>query len=467
MEESEQSRGRFRVYSKDKKIELHGAISDTSDFNPIKEMIEENNTIDFTGLESASWLGLIGLDQFLRETGKSFKLINIPSGIYKYFRLLPDIDIYELDLFNLEQFQGDNFQKVEKPFACTKADLVKLADEQPNRVIETESNLRIDGYINKWLPERFREKPSNLDFKNSWYKENAEEAYFWSNFLEFWVATLGLSLDMIGSQRVGLSQVLGRIESRVLSAEDGFIKCEKKIKQNSKKLSEIINSIKEECLRVQDQIFQVLETAEVQKRKIISWGDDSKFDSPKDFYQCLGDSADSIESFQAYLQEIESVSSKAGDRLLSLGIVEKLEQTLKETDQEGINAEEVEQLREAFNIMDPFSENTWENTKEEITAEINMIEADLGKSIVLFQGFDLLRQVLEHRIGESLQLKMRLADLEAKRIEWSDVKKVLFQEIKRHVVTDQEKNCFSFFLPDGFDEKSLENAQKPGVAVLF
>lgn len=117
--------------------------------------------------------------------------------------------------------------------------------------------------------------------------------------------------------------------------------------------------------------------------------------------------------------------------------------------------------------MDILSEDSWPDTKVEIFREIDGIENKIGKCVTTLQGFDLLRQILEHRFHEGQIVKEQLPDVLAGNIHWAGHKDALYEKIGKQLATDQEKSSYSFYLPEGFNQFAEVDRKEPGDVLLF
>ena len=90
------------------------------------------------------------------------------------------------------------------------------------------------------------------------------------------------------------------------------------------------------------------------------------------------------------------------------------------------------------------------------------MDQSLSKIIILLQGFDLLRQILEHRLHEGEAIQDFLTRGGA---DWRGTKAAVFSLVNRTLVTDQEKYSCEFFIPEA--ARGEDNNQKPGDILLF
>ena len=124
-------------------------------------------------------------------------------------------------------------------------------------------------------------------------------------------------------------------------------------------------------------------------------------------------------------------------------------------------------IRDAFAIMDIMSEDDWMATRVIIMDEIEHIEGLIGRCIVTLQGFDMMRQILEHRIQEMLLVTELFKANGADSLLDPDVKEQVLGKIGAHMVTEQEKVAFEFYLPDGFARFAQTDRKEPGDVLLF
>src|SRR5690606_24378944 len=122
-------------------------------------------------------------------------------------------------------------------------------------------------------------------------------------------------------------------------------------------------------------------------------------------------------------------------------------------------------VRETLNIMDPLSDGSWDETKAAIFLRTQDIEQLVSNLIVLTQGFDLLRQIIEHRIVEIETIEAYL-NRGAPCNELVSFTSDLHDRIRKKLVTDQEKLSVDAFIPDVLAEHGAE-AHKPGEVLLF
>ena len=124
-------------------------------------------------------------------------------------------------------------------------------------------------------------------------------------------------------------------------------------------------------------------------------------------------------------------------------------------------------IREAFAIMDIMSEDDWDATRVIIMDEIEHIETLIGRCIVTLQGFDMMRQIIEHRIHEMEMLAELHKEHGGDRLLDPDLREQILTKIGAHMVTEQEKVAFEFYIPEGFARFAQTDRIEPGDVLLF
>lgn len=430
-------------------------------------MIADKNIIDFSGLKAASWLGLISLDRFLQDAQKQYILTNIPAAIYQYLKLLPNVfDNYTIDKFELIYFEKDSFNSCMDPFVTNPMTLKDLNEKSSSSILNISENSMLETFTQRYIPDFFSKIIDTPKYHNDWFRANVDEVLFWSNLMDFWISTIGLSQDMVCSQRIGLNLLLQRIIVRVKQTEQAFSRVGKVSFDLSSTLIDIKTWIEESSVKIQEILSSVLETCRRTKRKIIVSGENTYPVSRIVFVGHLNDFKSSILSLERHLENIEKISFTAGRNLVKLGVVGKLKQALMRIDGSNLNEETIESIRNDFHILDPFSDGSWLDTREEIENEFRSIKNDVGNTIVLFQSFDLLRQVLEHRIHELKIFENNLDKIQEDSCAWASLKVEFYDCIRRGLVTDQEKHSFNFYLTDAATDSEQE-LHSPGEVLLF
>jgi hypothetical protein len=174
------------------------------------------------------------------------------------------------------------------------------------------------------------------------------------------------------------------------------------------------------------------------------------------------------------LREIVDCKSQMEDSGISIGgFIQEFDESLKYnqilTSLSGavLGIVDADTIKELLNVMDPLIGDSIDEIIELITSEVAELERDIGSALVILQGFDLARQVLEHR-GAEIDLPWVAAAFGPDVDAWNAEKARLFEKMVKKLVTEQETAAFNYFIQryvTTTTEKSLEAG--PGDVMLF
>ena len=455
---SDKKERRFRVHKSKNEVFFYGSLTDTTTFEALEDVLVDGCICDFKELDFASWMGLTALNSYI--VGKGFKVTirNIPRQIYDCLKILDGTDSL--------MFESSQIWCIDKEKASLSRKVYNFNDleakYEDSELIEDQNNLLM-------LPKRFALQSAfkcelPIMFSKGWMKDDCEEATFWLSYVSFVQATLDLSSTLLYATESNLLELISLIAVTVEGGEQGLKIVDPKtsytlvarLKENIEKVKASCDSITAQMALHEDKTRKVL--AKIIKEASEPTSKEAFFDLIKEYFQNIGD----ISSLAA---KFEESGPAIGDELTKLRVVMTLKNGLTNVTQ--LEGEKLEAIREAFAIMDIMSEDSWPDTKTEILNEIDTIEARIGKCVTTLQGFDLLRQILEHRYNEGDIIKEQLDDVIKENIHWAGLKDALFEKIGKQLVTDQEKAAYAFYLPEGFSQYGEVDRKEPGDVLLF
>lgn len=457
---------RFRVYKFEGVILVNGSINDTTKFSTLDEMVSENElTIDCQKLDSASWLGLSNFCKYLSGLNKVVTFQNIPASIYKYFKLLPDLSSnIKVKSMGVEIIQPGALlaRMVEESF-------IESLFKAQGQLLKMD-----EGYLFGFAAHNTRSiklDPDKLDkdFKHQFCQQNPDETQFFFCYLFFVAATVGLAADIVRSVDLSLSQLLSNIITRMENAYEGVLVVVKDIKSDKvQKLKELLDLSRSHCDKEAQDIEKVHEGLERAIGKFQMLMLDAQGTRKQDIYQVIEEVKETMIGCVKLSEAMEDIGSTIGMGILSLTSFDELKKYINAIESNSMSEDNLSIIRDKFNIMDPMSADSWDDTKVEIIAELDHIDSDISRCTVVLQGFDLTRQVLEHRIAESQKVGTLLPQLVSASIHWMEIKTALSTMIADKLVTEQEKAAYAFYLPEGFEAyKSTTTRKNPGDVLLF
>ncbi|MBF0442909.1 MAG: hypothetical protein HQK54_13465 [Oligoflexales bacterium] len=439
-------------------LEIHGTLDDSVNLSDFNEMINDTVVIDFSSITEASWIGLTRFSNYLVEKAGNAVLINIPFSIYRYFRLVPEfgkryrIGSFEIPVFNPDSPDGEvDLRKVEASY---------ISDLLDKGMYDSLSEIgpKVDGKLIFWCPSRIpRETSTDSTFTNTWVRQNREEFCFWRNFIAFAGITIGLAGGLISSCERGLLRLLSAMTERTSSVEKEPAQIRNRRKTGLAKKTGILSDwISEECQVLSKMIVEVQNCCDSSLRRLQSYSSTIQKDHEKDLYFHFITFIISVKALESIIDKIEDVGVEFGEKLLRLKAAFQVEpgtSDIKDPDRTG----KLPEQEDDFNAMDPLEKRESGLTRQDVFGELATIDSDTSRCAVLIQGFDLSRQLMEHRLIEANYLFKNMADIKNGVKKWTEAHSSIVEMIKDSMVTDQEKCAFFFFFSD-FDTTEKKHA---------
>ncbi|SMF42626.1 hypothetical protein [Pseudobacteriovorax antillogorgiicola] len=453
---------RFRVLKNNGTICLFGILDETVNLNIMAEhcSAEANNRIDLSNLESCSWNALLILDRFLEShcpQGVTFE--HVPSKLFDSMKLLPNFQkLYTFDSINLDSIDSTcMLTQIE----VTRRELESLSQSCSGYFLQPDDDHQFLGNQRYFLGI---EGPADCE-KSPWLNSHRNEFRFWHDYLSFCQSTLTLSLDLLESLKFVLDKDLG--ESLMLSQQSCIAlsllnfdtNCTDKSAEFQKTLKDIneyfeqafhaIKEIKRECFETICQIERLALRED--------------FSQAKPLYELIGEYLEKVARLRNGLDDIENLGVESGSLVFQmmnhLNNIKSQFSTIEDMEKDQMKA-----VREALDVMDILSAKSWKKTWRVINRQFQGNNTALFKLNSSLQGFDLLRQIIDHRLNEVDLAKNQLQS----ESDWEGFAQNLYKMVNKSVVTDQEKYSRDFYLADAKDSSGKgELLHAPGDIVLF
>lgn len=456
---------RFRVHKTGETIQLHGIITDTSNLKVLDEMVSDRNVFDCSQVVSASWNGLLRLDAYLSKLSGQITLTHIPYHLFQYLRLLPNVgQKYVLGDIELTLLGSKTGGAAYQTRFLNSSLLNTLAHSDRKPFIQLEDGTRLIGRDSFICPARFGNRDyQQASLRGSWYHQNTEQFDFWYDYVSFANITLSLAMDLIQSQESTLETFLKDIELSVGSIEKSLALLLPNFQPvGVSSLGDVAAFVRQAC----DQLGTILDKSgkEVSEALVQMQllADNSEFIQAESLYNLLREFSETIGRLYPTLVNIDEIGASTGKQISNLGRISNYKDMLLALLPENVSEETLSAVREIMDIMDPLSDGDWLETRSEFLQHLESVDQSLSKITILLQGFDLLRQILEHRLHESEAIQdflSRGGD------DWRGTKAAVFSLVNRTLVTDQEKYSCEFFIPEA--ARGEDNNQKPGDILLF
>lgn len=443
------------VIGSEGQIFLRGVLDESSDLKQTVQLIKERHKIaatepiqlDFTHLVSGSWNGFLALDKLLAELNLSYILRHVTFDLFRYVALLPTLRKAQLGEIELVVVAGDRKVQIKGTESVTVTPSGRFASVGGQQIVGRHSFIFGDRLACPRTADR-------------------TEFDMWYDYISFAAITLALSEDLARSIAMSVIRlaselaaeyksqsqamtILQNVEKSVWAreAEDEAKILAERARDSESIYGQIILGIKKN-VQLAESIQKALHAAEGQPRA------------------SLLKAIDNLRMVRKQLMDIVQLIENGGTETFALLISVPGKTRFDEAYNKitTLAPDTLSALRETMDIMDPLTEDDWDATREAIFERTEDIERLVSNLIVLTQGFDLLRQIIEHRITEIEDIEAYL-DKGAPDSEWTSFRKDLHDRIRRKLVTDQEKLSVDASIPDVMDHH--EEAHKPGEVLLF
>jgi uncharacterized protein YoxC len=430
-------------------------------------MLQGCRFFDCSQILNASWNGLLNFDRYLKNSGQQITLTNVPNHIFNYLRLMPDVNAsYSLDQIELGVIELQSSDLETKNVFISANQLQDLASECTRAFLRLNQQQQLIGRHNFICPSQFGLYQSNPNAAQSvWYQNNSEQFDFWYDYFNFANTTSFLAMDLVQSLNSTLSVLLKEIELGVSQSEKALnLIIEGEVKSAIGNIEAIIQEVNNSC----SELSQFMEKVSCGGKQLLLrmqlLADDVAFTDGKVLYDLLEEFSDLMRSVVDVLPKIEEIGAKTGEGVTQLGATVALREQIDKIADDGVSSEVLEQVRDVLEIMDPLSEDSWPDTKVEFCQQLDSIDKAVSDIIILLQGFDLLRQILEHRLAEASEVHGFVTEGH-KESSWHEVREQVFEMVGKTLVTDQEKYSCEFFIPNAASNQ--QEKQSPGDVLLF
>jgi len=456
---------RFYAVKKDGVLILNGGITDTTSFQNLDGLVEKGDTIDLSKLEFGTWIGMNSLYGYLEQNIENFEFINIPEDIFSIFKQIDGIRELDLKTFSVKTI---DLSTMEQGITVMDGNALEKLFKDQGEFPKLENNLAFASPIHLLTPKLFCNSASeSWHFKHGWFKKNSEETEFWCRYLHFVLATISGSVNLISSADHNITGLLSRVSLKVENGQKALnILRNNKVEDFNTAMAIVVDAASKYCDVL---LVELCGFGDKIEKSLLSF-QASIFDPNKitPVYESLKSLCSEVESLTIMEGILENTGTSIGELVMNMRAVQEIKSAIVSCHK--LDPERLKDIREAFVLMNPLSEDDWSETKAEILDEIKDLENCLGQCVVTLQTFDLVRQILDHRVIESRIILGELPNLiSGSNCNWLDVKEKIVSHIAKTKVTDQEKLGFRFFLRAEFDAlaDSESETSQPGDMLMF
>jgi len=458
---NEEDRLKFRVQRDHGIVSFFGSIGDTPDTTVLDGILLKDSICDMQHLVFASWIGLATLGAYIQQRALRVTFRNLCYSIFDSMRLNMDFAEQILESAELPLV---NVQTKRVSLEMIDLRLLRKDAENGNEWVYPKAGFLL------LLPTRYIFPDLTVQRSLGFLPvqvltDQKEVASFWLQYGAFCQSTVEISNTLIHAAHFNMLQILGEIRAKVAGGERALkIIADKGNHALVQCIEAMTLEINREFIQLAEQLEKRFDECEQVLGALHILALDKGCEL-RSFAEALQSFASTIAGLTRIASTCEDSGANIGRRIDSLSATHCLKTAMAALNDP--SPETLTALREAFAIMDIMSEDDWPASRELMMQEINTIEALRGQCVVTLQVFDMMRQILEHRIKE-----MGLV-LESQRERGSDhlldpeLREAVVNTIGAQMVTEQEKAAFAFYLPQGFQKFGQTERKEPGDVLLF
>lgn len=452
-------KARFCGVLKDGAVWLSGNLDDTYNPQIIDEHLTTTKVLDLSGIKGASWNGLHKLIEQIDAHSGDIALRAVPKKVYKGLRLFDGVgERIKIESIGVELFHPEEIHKV----FFSYIDPSRISD---NKRASGQDFIQIGGnYLSGIYPQlnpaRLIDSNKAPHYPNPWCADNREEVYLWHALLSFWGSTIHCALGLAETQYVGILTTLHDMSSRVEEIEHLIRGLNTNYKDD---LAEALRTLIDPFASESSTLFCAIEGAclglELLERRFqVAVMGQRNLDHVF-FSSLVTEAAGHLQKLESLRKYVEVVGVKVSNRVLNMNPEKTLRTSLSKLDGKGMSESQIKSLEESIAFLPEQAGSSWDGVMQVLEGQLGYIRRDRHNCFVVLQSYDLMRQIIEHRIDEADEFcrltKVHGVENPAK------VLSELMVVLKSNLVTDQEKYSSDFFFPDDIVSKVAINTSKP------
>ncbi len=458
---AEEDKLRFRVYREQGVVKFFGCLGDSPDLVVLDGVLLHESTCDLAGMSFASWNGLATLGAYIQSRGFKLKFRDLPFQIYDSLRIMKcfqeqTIESAELPCVEIQSgrvnFELTQLQSLRKLAEASE----EWAHPRPGFLLLIP--LR---YVFPDLEAKRASGPLPLHVLTT----RKDIASFWLQYSSFCQSTIEISSCLIQAAKINMRYILEEIRAKMNAGEQALKLVDPKMNYTLvHRLDGMIHDIEADFDSLSEQIQHKFVESETNLAKLSNKALQQGCELGA-FALVIEEYAEGISTLIAVASTCEDCGSSIGSRFASLRSTQVIKTALANVNNP--SPETIASIRGAFAIMDIMSEDDWFATRALIMAEISVVENLIGRCVVTLQVFDMMRQILDHRIREMDLVVSSFQNNGLESLLSVDLRDEVLGKIGAHMVTEQEKAAFAFYLPEGFAQFGQSERKEPGDVLLF
>jgi hypothetical protein len=452
---------RFHVHRDHGLVSFHGSIGDTPDTAALDGILLNGSICDMRHLLFASWIGLATLGDYIQQRQLRLTFRNLPFAAYEVMRLNKAFAEQILESAELPLVHRESQAIV---YEMIDLNTLRKDAESGNEWIHPKPGFLLLIPTRYLFPDLVAQR-STGPLPVQVLTPHKDIVSFWLQYGAFCQSTVEISNTLIHAARFNMLQIMSEIKAKTAAGEHALKLVAGKVDYTLVlRFEAIMQDIEKEFDQLSDEVQIKFDECEALLARLSLMALDQACDQTQ-FIQTLHQYASGIESLTLIAASCEDCGARIGTRLSSVRPAELIKQGLSQIDDP--HPDTLNAIRAAFAIMDIMSEDDWPASRELIMAEIEAMETLTGACVVTLQVFDMMRQILEHRIQEMQLVLSAFCSQGAEPLLDPELRESVLNKIGAQLVTEQEKAAFAYYLPEGFEKFGQTERKEPGDVLLF
>jgi hypothetical protein len=432
----------FSVSATDGEILLKGHLRDTTDFKHFHSILRENRCVNFSKIYSVSWLGLQRLLEFFKSSNIIIKAKNIPADVYAMCIVFPEFsENVQVESFEIDVLVNESLCK-------------KELHDMSNLKMRAEGGHLFLGFPNGsyalGLASHVFGDPS-IDLRTLEEKshQNLTEHHFWFSYISFTGFVNDMCANSIKSTSIVVEETLQAITRLVASSEAAL----KEIQPHSgesraRSLLGLLTSVQKATKQVTDGLMESRVPYLSLKKKYQTILLNQRIDPSRVLFDILKEFSEIGTTQRSLAKVLDFMGAQLVNKVISFGEMAGIVEIFQQIDKNSLPQNKVELAGRMLFPTDSRENYEWSDIIGKVEADYQNVVASLEKCTIALQGYDLIRQVLEHRVSEAEMLHENLSSYSSGMQSFDAIREKMLEMTCSKQVTDQEKLSFKFYFPN-------------------
>ena len=447
-------------------VYLEGMISDSFEPEQYFKGALGAEKLDIGGVKVSSWIGLSHLSQFLSQQTDPVEVHHVPAKVYKILRLQPEYGLnYFVKSFGIESVSSeDGMSIIEKWY---ELDVIQEKVDQKKGEFHQESGQELVGYLHYTvnhennITDSFEPKVNSL-----WYMAHGEKLHKWMSYIYFYEACIETCLASIETLKDSVTSFSKTLKGQAMQIEFALKIPFPTLKlQSAGEFDELLKTVEQTMNKLIEDLEDLTSLTTNMFVKLQKVSQKDSFENENKFYQVISAVISAILAQQELADKVETLGTECVSKVLSMEAADHMRKNLDKIDESKVSAETITMIAHSLKMKSVTRQTSWAEMKDLIVERLESFETQLYECIVMMQGVDAVKQIVENRVKDLAHLKDRLP-LNVPDGQWDEFSEELMTSFSEHLVTEQERTAFLHYFKE-MSDRVMGQDNHPGEVLLF